>query len=217
MPRHIYGELARCSEGVSILLQKNIIDDLLRTARNELISNAERTSALWSLGHLASVERTYNEITIIMPTFVEWCISNVLSSPNFALRGTYFHVLGLISRSKKGARKLASMNWSCTAKGSTSAVAVPRNPSQLFINDLVGNECESFDPSLAVPPHPLTNVQLNLFIQPGTASLETDLLNLISKVRVLSHQIAHFLFYHHDISISATWCYRNFQRFQSQN
>lgn len=165
LPRHLYGELSRSQEGYDVLSTRNIVYDLLATARklhpanraetHHLKANAsghslgvphdwvlerdamenrlkELRSALWSLGHIASTEIGLNGISNIDPTFVEWCIDNVTNCPHLGLRGTFFYVLGLISRTVTGARKLGKYGWESAPHGSNSAVVVPRDPSALF-------------------------------------------------------------------------------------
>lgn len=64
--------------------------------------------------------------------FVGWCIENTCSSPYYSLRGTFFYVLGLISRTIQGSRKLLKYNWDCAPRNTNSAVAFPLRASSLF-------------------------------------------------------------------------------------
>jgi hypothetical protein len=87
--------------------------------------------------------------------FVEFCIHNACNCGNLSLRGTFFFVLGLFSRTMKGSMKLNQLQWEgrlgshirvvvffhkhtyflyilAAPFGSNSAVAIPKNPSVLF-------------------------------------------------------------------------------------
>ena len=43
--------------------------------------------------------------------FVEFCIHNACNCGNLSLRGTFFFVLGLFSRTMKGSAKLNQLQW----------------------------------------------------------------------------------------------------------
>jgi Rapamycin-insensitive companion of mTOR, domain 5 len=47
----------------------------------------------------------YLHLTPLSPSFR--CVTNVLNSPNYTMRATFFYVLGLIGRNQKGVRQLA--------------------------------------------------------------------------------------------------------------
>ncbi len=145
MPRHAYGELARTSEGLAILNQRSIISDLLNVVHRRVGSDSAKAaaagvsnssidmrSALWSLAHIGSTELGHVAILSADPMFLEWCLENIASCPNFSLRGTFFYVVGLLSRTARGSRKLLQAQWDCAPAGCNSAVAFPRNPSVLF-------------------------------------------------------------------------------------
>jgi hypothetical protein len=89
-------------------------------------------AALWALGHIGSTELGLTSILNADSMFLEWCIENVCSCAHFSIRGTFFHVLGLLSRSIQGSRMLKILKWDCSVLGGNSAVAIPQNPSELF-------------------------------------------------------------------------------------
>lgn len=206
MPRHVYGELARTLEGCALLSQRSVVADLLSIAHRRLSdsacgasgsSNAEMRSALWSLGHISSSELGLSAILGADPMFVEWCLENVASCPNFSLRGTFFYVVGLLSRTAKGNRKLLQSQWDSAPAGSNSAVAFPRNTSVLFrpLSSPTGptgassappgpglhNDSDAHPQSVLGSP-PKAVKSLTPFLQSGAVSIETEILNLIAKV-----------------------------------
>lgn len=92
----------------------------------------ELRSLLWSLAHIGASDLGYNALSNVDPNFIEWCIEGVCSCPYFSVRGTFFHILGLFSRSVAGGRKLTQCRWDYAFPGSNSAVAIPRNAAVLF-------------------------------------------------------------------------------------
>jgi hypothetical protein len=64
--------------------------------------------------------------------FLDWCIEQVCSNLDYSLRGVFFFVIGLLSRTARGSRKLLLLSWDSAPLGCNSAVAVPRDPSSLF-------------------------------------------------------------------------------------
>jgi hypothetical protein len=189
MPRHIYGELARTLEGCAHLHQRNVITDLLNvvhrrvadSARAGSTSSLDMRSALWSLGHIGATELGYGAIVTTDPMFIEWCLENISSCPNFSLRGTFFYVVGLLSRTVRGSRKLAQSQWDCAPLGGNSAVAFPRNPSVLF-KQLPASAAHDMDSTAMMGNPPNAVKALTPFIVPGTVSVELEILNLIAKL-----------------------------------
>jgi hypothetical protein len=100
-------------------------------------------AALWALGHIGSTDLGYAAITEIYPAFLDWCIIQATTSSCFSLRGVCFFVLGLLSRTDKGNKRLAQAGWE--AAPNPRAVAVPKNPSDLFkisMTSFMGSPCE---------------------------------------------------------------------------
>lgn len=201
MPRHLYGELARTLEGCAHLNQKNIITDLLNTVHRRvsadstsgnvrLNSSVDMRSALWALGHIAATELGFNAINNADPMFVEWCLENICSCPNLSLRGTFFYVVGLLSRTTRGARKLSQAQWDCAAQGGNSAVAFPRNPSVLFkplgfatgYSTALSLDVDFSGAAVGANTVPSVVKQLIPFPHHNSMAAEVEVLNLIAKV-----------------------------------
>jgi hypothetical protein len=87
---------------------------------------------LWALGHIASNEFGMTMILDVDRRFIAWCVENACNCSFYSLRGTYFFVLGLISRSPLGRRKLLTLGWDSAPRNGNSAVAYPLHPSSLF-------------------------------------------------------------------------------------
>lgn len=173
----------------------------------------ELRAALWSLGHIGATELGFTAIMNCDPAFVSWCIEGACNCLYFSIRGTFFHVLGLLGRTNAGARVLSAANWDSSLSGSNSAVAIPHRPSALFASQSAG-----FTPLHSTPSVYLgsgarkTSMSLNRstsaplislpyqqqgqppvalrvlvpVLPPGSVSLEMEVLNLIAKVRPLS-------------------------------
>lgn len=233
MPRHIYGELARTLEGCAHLSRRNIIHDLVSKSHStydqltklpgtlvntpsqqSLACNAassgsatlELRSWLWSLGHIGATELGYAAIANIDPAFVEWCIDCACSCPYFNVRGTFFYVLGLLSRTTKGAQRLRQCRWDCSAPNSNCAVAIPRLPKVLFKRITLLHKVDSNHnmgirkprlsqgqsrngqprvgtmPYLSMSNPPSSIKLLTPFIPSGSVNAELEVLNLIAKV-----------------------------------
>jgi hypothetical protein len=165
MPPHIYGELTRTMEGCEVLAKRKVVSDLLSRAHqlfnvctmvpatgrangvtSEQDKRAEMTAAykdlqaaLWALGHIGSNELGCALILEADKKFVPWCIESVYSCPYYSLRGTFFYVLGLLSRTQQGSRRLLKFGWDSAPKECNSAVAFPLRASNLFRNSGVGS------------------------------------------------------------------------------
>jgi hypothetical protein len=132
IPRHALGELAKTRAGCGAIERRKVVGELMSTAKSEGVGSDERRGALWGLAHVAATEAGLGLILQWDSSFVEWCIQGAVQSGNYSLRGTFFHVLGLVGRSVKGARQLARLQWDIAPLGGHSAVAVPRDTSALF-------------------------------------------------------------------------------------
>ena len=131
-PRHALGELARTLKGCELLIQYKTIDTLLHTARDDHATEISRKSALWSLGQICARDTGYDTVNEYDSRFVEWCIRTLHNASSYSLRGTLFHILGLIGRSKGGAERLSELGWITSPAYSNSAVAIPNELSTLF-------------------------------------------------------------------------------------
>ena len=131
-PRHALGELARTLKGCELLIQYKTIDTLLHTARDDHATEISRKSALWSLGQICARDTGYDTVNEYDSRFVEWCIRTLHNASSYSLRGTLFHILGLIGRSKGGAERLSELGWITSPAYSNSAVAIPTELSTLF-------------------------------------------------------------------------------------
>jgi hypothetical protein len=131
LPRHMYGELARSSAGIMILLSKRIIRDLLTALKSPDTSASEFISSLWSIGHIASTEHGFQAIVSNDPQFVPWCIEKVTEASSYSVRACAFSILGLLSRTETGSLQLLACHWE-SAPIHFVAVAMPKDTSVLF-------------------------------------------------------------------------------------
>lgn len=133
LPRHMYGELARTSQGLKLLGGSNIILDLMASIHKHSSSSGDLISSLWALGHIASTDNGFKTVIAADPNFVPWCIDTATTSGTYSVRACAFTVLGLISRTEHGSRHLNACQWEC-APIHYVAVTVPRDHSILFQN-----------------------------------------------------------------------------------
>jgi hypothetical protein len=111
----------------------------------------ELRSLLWSLGHMASSEVGIGVVLSVDPLLMEWCLDGVANCHYYNIRGTFFHVLGLISRSSIGNKKLGRLGWDASDIYSNTAVTVPRLSSALFGKSTAPSISNAF--SLVSPLH----------------------------------------------------------------
>lgn len=97
-----------------------------------LAAYKELQAALWSLGHIGSNELGCALILEADRRFVTWCIEGVYSCTYYSLRATFFYVLGLLSRTQQGSRRLLKHGWDSAPRDGNSAVAFPLRASNLF-------------------------------------------------------------------------------------
>jgi hypothetical protein len=135
LPRHLYGELARSSAGIMILLSNRIIRDLVATINNPETAPSEVISSLWALGHIAATENGFQAVISNDPQFVPWCIGRVTEASSYSVRACAFSVLGLVSRTETGSQQLLACHWE-SAPIHYVAVAMPKDPSVLFQSSL---------------------------------------------------------------------------------
>ena len=91
----------------------------------------EFRAALWALGNIGSTDIGISAILDIFDKFIDWLINQTISSQFLSIRGTCFFILGLISRTEKGSRRLREKEWfGADSKG--VAVVVPNSPADLF-------------------------------------------------------------------------------------
>ena len=167
----------------------------------------ELRSVLWSLGHMASNEVGVGLLLGVDPHFVSWCVDCVATCSYYNVRGTFFHVLGLVSRSPSGLKKLLRLGWDRATFNSNSAVAIPRETRELFgggggpsVDSLnspaVGSGMKKTTLALSrlsVPSSPVAPFMNNLcvpatvktltpFASTSSLSEEQEVLNIILKV-----------------------------------
>lgn len=222
MASHLYNQLARTHEGCAYLSKKNVVLNLLtavhilhpfpinysksflsqqenyniNNSAESFRNNADLRSFLWSLGQIGATELGFMAISNYDPKFTEWCIENVIYCPNISLRGTFFYVLGLLSRTKSGANRLRKLNWDISPTYGSSAVSIPRKFSILFkpISSKIFS-VPSSDQTIkgtSDTDHSLDSSSLSgshsksytPFSAANLSDLEQEVLSLISKVRL---------------------------------
>lgn len=178
--RHFYGELARSIEGIATLTRNDVVFRLMKVAHDDCIPLVERKNALWSLGHIASSDLGYTTIDKVDTSFVEWVISQALTHQIYSYRCTFFYVLGLISRSTCGLKRLRVLKWECSPLSSDTAIAFPVDMSLMFQLSATTKDNASSKKSGDYWAPPMTRL-LKPF-NAGIVSLEVEILNAIVKI-----------------------------------
>ncbi|XP_074611135.1 rapamycin-insensitive companion of mTOR-like isoform X3 [Acropora palmata] len=113
LPPHLYGQLVQKKNGFKLLQKTNDVELFASAVRTLEPNTAEDVltlkAALWALGHVGSTNWGVNFLVeeAIIPEIVylaEHC-------GNFAIRGTCYYVLGLISKTREGADILRELEW----------------------------------------------------------------------------------------------------------
>jgi hypothetical protein len=185
LPRHVFGEMAKNSVGLKHLKDGEIIHKLIRTCKDETASCLRRRAAMWSLGHIGASDLGCEEVCAVDASFVDWVVLCCCSNASFALRSTAFNVLGLLGRSKQGMRFLQNAQWDVSPFYSNSAVAFPKDTSQLFQRDSESEGAKESDVlDTEISPHPSAPQSLEAIGKPfgHAATPEAEVLNLIAKV-----------------------------------
>lgn len=193
MPPHLYGELTRTMEGCEVLAKRKVVTDLLNRAhqlynvctmlpsagrnvsavekqsnRAEIVAAFKDLQAvMWSLGHIGSNELGCALILEADRKFIVWCIEAVCSCPYYSLRGTFFYVLGLISRTQQGSRRLLKHGWDSAPRDGNSAVAFPLRASSLFRYSGAAHVAIPGSPRGQGSPH--NNVPFSMMMPPQTS------------------------------------------------
>eukprot|EP01039_Chlorochromonas_danica_P002589 gene2589-2831_t len=201
--RQLYEQMTKIPMSLSTISGNDFMQALQSDRSLEVDSSTtDLRSCLWSLGQIGSSELGFAAILNIDPSFVEWCIDCICNSPHLGVRGTFFYVLGLISRTSKGNQILYQNKWDGSFVNGNSAVAIPRQPQILFkiattvsksdSNPSVGirkarltqnrNKGVGSLPYLSMSTPPSSIKLLTPFIPSGSVNMELEILNLIAKM-----------------------------------
>lgn len=201
--RQLYEQMTKIPMSLSAVSGNDFMQALQSDRSLEVDSSTtDLRSCLWSLGHIGSSELGFAAILNIDPSFVEWCIDCICNSPHLGVRGTFFYVLGLISRTSKGNQILYQNKWDSSFVNGNSAVAIPRQPQILFKVATTVSKSDSSQsvgirkarltqnrnkgvgslPYLSMSTPPSSIKLLTPFIPSGSVNMELEILNLIAKV-----------------------------------
>eukprot|EP00036_Acanthoecidae_sp_10tr_P012342 CAMPEP_0206292348 /NCGR_PEP_ID=MMETSP0106_2-20121207/3581_1 /ASSEMBLY_ACC=CAM_ASM_000206 /TAXON_ID=81532 /ORGANISM="Acanthoeca-like sp., Strain 10tr" /LENGTH=1449 /DNA_ID=CAMNT_0053722921 /DNA_START=202 /DNA_END=4548 /DNA_ORIENTATION=- len=115
-PPHLYGELARTSEGIDILRTQNLVSSL--SPALEVATDVDPTAkfdvpqtkaALWAIGHVGMSSLGAD---LLPPNSLEMIAQIASTSLNMSLRGTAVFVLGMLAHNHELKVKLKSVGWS---------------------------------------------------------------------------------------------------------
>lgn len=133
LPPHLYGQLVQTSNGLQIVRQKRLLDDLCQevstlfdsyisdysdlSSNNPNEANTLRMKAsLWAIGHIATSEEGIRYLLEWNgeeggKQILTWITTLVKRSLVLSVRATCFYLLCLISSTRKGAEVLSEYGW----------------------------------------------------------------------------------------------------------
>lgn len=127
LPAHLYGQLVQTFDGLQIVRQSGLLDELCNEVKmhfdfyieNDFESSSciddattlKMKAAIWAIGHMATSEAGLNYIIESEQPFLYWITSLVKRSLVLSLRATCFYSLCLISSTPKGSDLLAEYGW----------------------------------------------------------------------------------------------------------
>ncbi|KAL1522725.1 hypothetical protein AB1Y20_017700 [Prymnesium parvum] len=139
LPPHLYGALAKTSEGREILRKARALEGTLMCLADGDATPQQRRAALWAIGHTGSSEGGYMWLVgDVRPSLLEE-LTGMLSSAYLSVRGTCLFAMGLLSGSCLAAReKLEQLGWTCP-RNPGACIALPCNPNRLL--SLSADDC----------------------------------------------------------------------------
>ncbi|XP_017771831.1 PREDICTED: rapamycin-insensitive companion of mTOR isoform X1 [Nicrophorus vespilloides] len=116
LPPHIYGQLAKHSEGFQVLCDHGSLMTMVPCVNNGLCESEEDIlklkAALWVLGHLGSSVRGVEFLN--SKNSLAGIVNLAKNCQVYSIRATALYALGLIATTKLGADSLFKLGWVCT-------------------------------------------------------------------------------------------------------
>ncbi|GFQ72567.1 rapamycin-insensitive companion of mTOR [Trichonephila clavata] len=113
LPPHMYGQLVQHAEGVKVLQNNGVLPELFHNIRYPDFSTdtdiLHLKASLWAVGHIGSYSLGLR--IIIKENLILNIVDLAASAPVFAVRGTCYFVLGLLSSTIEGADALREYGW----------------------------------------------------------------------------------------------------------
>ncbi|GMI10640.1 hypothetical protein TrRE_jg10745 [Triparma retinervis] len=131
LPPHLFGELAKCDEGIDILAQHHVIEDLMDVVHEE--DKGEKwVASLWSLAHICSAQPGLQLVRDKAQDFVPWLCKQAYKSEDYSFRGTAVCLLRLVAQTDVGAAMIMQEGW---ASSPTAGCPIPTSFSAFFSVD----------------------------------------------------------------------------------
>ncbi|GIX98311.1 rapamycin-insensitive companion of mTOR [Caerostris darwini] len=113
LPPHIYGQLVQHAAGIKVLQKNGALPELYKNIRHPNFSTdmdiLHLKASLWAVGHIGSYLLGLK--LIIKENLIPNIVDLTSSAPVFAVRGTCYFVLGLLSSTIEGADSLKEYGW----------------------------------------------------------------------------------------------------------
>ncbi|XP_055941079.1 rapamycin-insensitive companion of mTOR-like [Argiope bruennichi] len=113
LPPHMYGQLVQHHEGVNILLDNGVLPELYNNICHPNFSTdmdiLHLKASLWALGHVGSYPLGLK--IIIKEDLIPCIVDLAATAPVFAVRGTCYFILGLLSSTTEGSDILREHGW----------------------------------------------------------------------------------------------------------
>ncbi|KAJ3642860.1 hypothetical protein Zmor_025609 [Zophobas morio] len=116
LPPHLYGQLARHTDGFLMLIHHGSLEAMLQTVTTASCHTEDDIlklkAALWALGHFGSTSEGLRYLILhnclaAMIVLAQDCLV-------FSIRATSYYSLGLIATTRQGADELFKLGWFCT-------------------------------------------------------------------------------------------------------
>ncbi|EEB09264.1 hypothetical protein SJAG_04460 [Schizosaccharomyces japonicus yFS275] len=156
LPLHFYGELVKSPEGCELLRKTQHMEEFMSIIRKHSITECspgathQLKSALWTVGNIG--KSTFGIPFLHEHKAIEIIIGIIETSPVASVRGTAFHVLGLISRNDEGLLHLRKHGWyTLTSLMSVSrGLCLPADFKRVFkpiYTPPIPNRCSAYSPN----------------------------------------------------------------------
>ena len=133
LPPHLFGELAKCDDGIDILSQHKVIEDLMEVVHDEERGEAWIAS-LWSMAHICSAEPGLQLVRDKAKDFVPWLCQRAYKSEDFSFRGTAVCLLRLVAQTDEGMDLITKEGWASSSAGQ-SGCPIPTSFDNFFSID----------------------------------------------------------------------------------
>ena len=152
---HLYGELARTTEGCALLNERKVIASMCRQCWGKSFPAAFRFDSLLGLGQIGATDNGFKFLLASQKDIVGGLIDLAVGDDDLSIRGAAFCALGLWSHSSTACEHLQLHKWSSSGDPMLS-ISLPEQYSSMFNLSADGGQGAPKEGS-TTPPGQLTN------------------------------------------------------------